>query len=121
MRTVLAILLSLLTMLALPARGQESPPKPEQSDVTKTETVPVQAAKAAEKEFVPPDGWRPKKRGKFTVYCRKEYNAKGTRFPTETCYDEAGIRAMLAAQLEDREKVDQLRRICAGDASCGSR
>ena len=55
------------------------------------------------------------------MYCRKEYNAKGTRFPTETCYDEAGIRAMLAAQLEDREKVDQMRRICAGDASCGAR
>ena len=123
MRTVLAILLSSLTLLSLTVRGQESPPKPEQSDVTKTETetVPVEAAKAAGKEFVPPDGWRPKKRGEFTVYCRKEYNAKGTRFPTETCYDEAGIREMLAAQGEDREKVDQLRRICAGDASCGSR
>ena len=58
MRTVLAILLSLVTMLALPARGQETPPKPEQSDVTmtQTETVPVEAAKAAENEFVPPDG-----------------------------------------------------------------
>ena len=69
---------------------------------------------------MPPDGWRPKKRGNFTVYCRKD-QAMGTRFPKETCYDEAGIRAMLAAQLEDREKVDQMRRICAGDASCGSR
>jgi len=123
MRATVSIMLSFLMMLAMPARGQETTAKPEQSGVTKTETetVPVEAAKVAEKEFVPPDGWRPKKRGKFTVYCRKEYNAKGTRFPTETCYDEAGIRAMLAAQLEDREKVDQMRRICAGDASCGSR
>jgi hypothetical protein len=119
MRTVLAILLSLLTMLALPARGQESPPKPEQSDFTKTETVPVEAARVAEKEFVPPDGWRPRKRGEFTVYCRKD-QVMGTRFPKETCYDEAGIRAMLAAQAEDREKIDQMRRICAGDSSCGT-
>jgi hypothetical protein len=121
MRAVLGILLSLLTMLALPVTGQESPPKPEQSDVTKaeTETVPVEAAKVAEKEFVPPDGWRPRKRGEFTVYCRKD-QVMGTRFPKETCYDEAGIRAMLAAQAEDREKIDQMRRICAGDSSCGT-
>lgn len=121
MRATVSIMLSLLMVLATPSRGQESPANPVQPDVAKTEPVPVEAAKAAGKEFVPPDGWRPKKRGKFTVYCRKEYHAKGTRFPTETCYDEAGIREMLAVQSEDREKVDQLRRICAGDASCGSR
>ena len=119
MRNVWAPLLLLLVALALPVRGQELPPKPQSEPEAVTEPVPVEA-KVAEKEFVPPDGWRPKKRGKFTVYCRKEYNAKGTRFPMETCYDEAGIRAMLAAQLEDREKIDQLRRICSGDASCGS-
>ncbi len=115
MRTVLAILLSLLTMLALPARGQES--RAETGTVGRhedgTETVPVEAAKAAEKEFVPPDGWRPKKRGEFTVYCRKDYNVKGTRFPAEICYDEAGIRAMLAAQREDRERWTR----CAGSAA----
>jgi hypothetical protein len=69
--------------------------------------------------FVPPDGWRPKKRGKFTVYCRKE-TPRGTRIPTEICYDEEGIRAMLAAQNEDRERVDQLRRVCSSQAACGS-
>lgn len=126
MRTILSRLLAFLAflafmaVLALPARGQETPPKPKST----AEPVPAEAAKvaeeAAEPEFVPPDGWRPKKRGKFTVYCRKEYNAKGTRFPQETCYDEAGIRAMLAAQLDDREKVDQLRRICGSQAACGA-
>lgn len=69
--------------------------------------------------FVPPDGWKPKKRGKFTVYCRKEV-PRGTRIPTEICYDEEGIRAMLAAQTEDRERVDQLRRVCSSQAACGS-
>ena len=69
---------------------------------------------------MPPDGWREKKRGKYTVYCRKD-TQMGTRFQKETCYDEEGIRAMLAAQQDDREKVDQMRRICGSQAACGSR
>ena len=41
-----------------------------------------------------PVGFKPKKRGKYTVYCRKE-EVMGTRFPVEKCYDEQGIREML--------------------------
>ena len=63
------------------------------------------------KEFTPPDGWKPKKRGQYTVYCRKDFNVKGTRMPAETCYDEEGIRAMLATQQEDRANVDQMRKV----------
>jgi hypothetical protein len=119
MRATVSIMLSLLMVLATPARGQESSAKPEQPDVAKTEPVPVAAEKSAQKEFVPPDGWRPKKRGEFTVYCRKD-QVKGTRIPAEVCYDEAGLRAMLIRQVEDQENVDQMRRICAGDSSCGT-
>ncbi len=92
------------------------------SDEDKVEpAATASAAEAAkEEEFKPPPGFRQKKRGKFVVYCRKE-TVMGTRLPVEACYDEEGIKAMLAAQLEDREKVDQMRRICAGDSSCGSR
>jgi len=83
------------------------------------EPVAVEAAPTADtKEFKPPDGWKPRKRGEFTVYCRKDYNAKGTRFPQEICYDEAGIRAMLTEQQEDRDKLDQMRRICGQDGGC---
>jgi hypothetical protein len=84
------------------------------------EPVAERAAAAAEtkKEFMPPDGWRQKKRGQFTVYCRKDYNVKGTRFPAETCYDEAGIRAMVEAQREDQAMVDKMRRICGSDGGC---
>ena len=83
--------------------------------------VADEAAAAAEaKEFKPPDGWRPKKRGKYTVYCRKDYNVKGTRLPAETCYDEEGIRAMIEAQREDQTMVDQMRRICGNDSTCGA-
>jgi hypothetical protein len=77
------------------------------------------AVAGTKKVFTPPDGWRPKKRGQFTVYCRKQ-SEMGTRLPTEKCYDEQGIRDMLAAQRDDREKVDQMRRICSSQATCGA-
>ena len=80
----------------------------------------AKAPAAEEKPFVPPDGWREKKRGKHTVYCRKD-TVIGTRFQKETCYDKEGIRAMLAAQQDDRDKVDQMRRICGSQEACGSR
>jgi hypothetical protein len=106
MRTIPVLTLALLVALPGGVAGADEPEKA--------------AAVSEEKPFVPPDGWRPKKRGQFTVYCRKDYNVKGTRFPQETCYDEAGIRAMLAAQQEDRDKVDQMRRICGNDSACGT-
>ena len=115
MRATVSIMLSFLMVMATLARGEEPAAKPEQPDVAKTEPVPAEAAK----EFVPPDGWRSKKRGEFTVYCRKD-QVKGTRIPAEVCYDEAGLRAMLLRQIEDQKSVDQMRRICAGDSSCGS-
>jgi hypothetical protein len=69
--------------------------------------------------FVLPPGFKARKRGKFIVYCRKEA-VMGTRFPAEKCYDETGIREMLRSQLEDRQRVDQMRRICGNREACGS-
>jgi len=88
---------------------------------SRAEDPPAADAKEPEaraEAFVPPDGWRPKKRGKFTVYCRKQ-SEQGTRIPKEVCYDEDGIRAMLASLVEEQEKVDQIRRICGSQAACG--
>jgi DnaJ-class molecular chaperone len=81
--------------------------------------APAPKAKADDEPFTPPPGWRTKQRGKFTIYCRKQ-SEKGTRLPTEVCYDEEGIRAMLLAQREDQERVDQMRRVCGSQAACGS-
>jgi len=81
--------------------------------------APAPKAKAEDQPFTPPPGWREKKRGQYTVYCRKQ-SVQGTRVPKEVCYDEDGINAMLAAQREDREKVDQMRRVCGSQAACGS-
>ena len=110
---ILCLWLGTGIMLAQAGRAEDPPP----ADATKPEARAE--AKAEPKAFVPPDGWRPRKRGKFTVYCRKEI-PRGTRIPTEICHDEEGIRAMLAAQAEDRERVDQMRRVCSSQAACGT-
>jgi hypothetical protein len=65
-----------------------------------------------------PAGFKPKKRGKYTVYCRKE-EAMGTRFPVEKCYDEQGIREYVLDQRENQKQVDQMRRICGSMEACG--
>ncbi len=65
----------------------------------------------------PPPGFRERKRGKHVVYCRRE-EPKGSRFPSETCYDEQGIRDMLQSQREDQIKIDQIRRTEATTRGC---
>jgi hypothetical protein len=82
-------------------------------------TSSAHAAKSDPAVFVPPDGWRPKKRGKFIVYCRRQSKI-GTRLTEEVCYDEDGIRAMLLQAREDQERVDQMRRVCSTKTVCAS-
>jgi len=100
-------------LLAAPQTGADEP-KADSALAEKPQAV-ARVDDTQEREFKPPDGWRPRKRGEFTVYCRKDYTPRGTRFPTEVCYDEKGIREMLQAQREDQASVDQARRIQGTD------
>jgi hypothetical protein len=114
MRELLPGLLAFHLALVMPAHaGDEEKPAREAPVAAAT-----QSAEPGEEPFTPPPGWRAKKRGKFTVYCRRQV-PMGSRLPTEVCHDENGIRAMLAAQADDRERADQLRRICGSQAACG--
>jgi hypothetical protein len=99
---VISALLLQVLLIAGPAGG----------DVPKADAAAPAAAaeKAAKPAFTPPPGFRAKKRGKFTVYCKRE-EPKGTRFPSEVCYDEAGLRQREAQLQEEQVKVDQIRRI----------
>lgn len=102
-------------LAALPAAGEE-PQAAKDPAAAETETT---AAAEEEKEFKIPPGFRKKQRGKHTVYCRKEV-VMGTRFDTEKCYDEAGLKEYVRAQRENQADLDRARRICAGQgASCG--
>jgi hypothetical protein len=111
---LLRLLLSLPLAMALSALAEDEVKPAAATD----SAAPAPQAKADDRPFTPPPGWRAKQRGQFTVYCRKQ-SVQGTRLPQEVCYDEDGIRAMLAAQAEDREKADQMRRICGSQAACG--
>ncbi len=122
-----ALILSGLLSSTTPVRGEEtavaeqaSTEKTSTIDAAKKATAGKDAAVAAEEssEFVIPPGFREKKRGQFTLYCRKEPKV-GTRFPEEKCYDESGIREMLRLQALDRERFDQTRRLCTNPAACG--
>ena len=128
MRAIVATVLSMTVLLLAggPASADETPaadaPAEASSEIAETpadaDETPLQAAAEEDEEFKIPPGFRVKKRGQFTLYCHKE-EVMGTRFPSEKCYDEAGIHEYLRAQREDQEDVDRIRRICGGDACAG--
>ena len=87
---------------------------------------PAKEASAAEpvkkeEPFKPPPGCRQRKRGEFIVYCRKEPTSWARAFRRRNATTRKASSAMLVAQQDDRDKMDQMRRICAGDSTCGSR
>ena len=67
---------------------------------------------AEEKEFKPPPGFQPKKRGALVLYCKKDTTI-GTRFQTEKCYSEAQVRDYLIAQQENKRDIDRIRNTCS--------
>ncbi len=97
------------------------PPAPGAAEAAPAPAVGIQVAVAEEKAEEPlklPPGFREKKRGKYTVYCRKDV-AMGSRFASEKCYDERGLRDYIADQRENQKQVDQMRRICGSMDACG--
>lgn len=77
------------------------------------------AAEAKEPEvFTPPPGYKAKKRGKKVVYCKKNLES-GTRFASESCYDEAQLKSMEMARQEDQTRFDQVRKVCPSLDACG--
>ena len=84
------------------------------------EAKPPEATKAAETktEFTPPPGFVKKERGKFVLYCKRE-SALGTRFKTESCFDEAQMRDYMLALEENKRDVDRIRSTCSNVCACG--
>jgi hypothetical protein len=129
MRAMFLAALATVAIGAAPAFGEEPAPTeaaaPTESAEAKADapaTAELAAADvskpAAEEKIYLPAGFKVKKRGKFTLYCRKE-DVMGTRFPVEKCYDEQGIRDYVLDQRENQKQVDQMRRICGSMEACG--
>lgn len=116
------MLAALMTFLTAPglaqqssiAAGDEAKASGQAKDHAKPETV-ADAGKSD--EFVLPPGFKVKKRGDLTVYCIKG-KATGTRFPTESCYDEAGLHDYLLKRELSNRDFDQRRAVCGNAAVC---
>ena len=118
-KLVLAALAMLLTSVALAqesksANGDETKNSDQAKD--KAEAASVADAKDPD-EFVLPPGFKAKKRGDVTLYCTRG-KATGTRFQTESCYDEAQLRDYLLAREQNNRDFDRTRAICSNPAVC---
>lgn len=131
MRTILLAAFAMIAgpMSSVPAVGDQptqaqAQTAPTQPAAAKAEPPAAVAEPAAvnlpkvEGEIDLPAGFKKMKRGKYTLYCRKE-TVMGTRFPAEKCYDEKGIRHYLLDQRENLRQVDKIRRICGNRDACG--
>jgi hypothetical protein len=89
-----------------------------QSDTAKVAPQPQQAAASDDKdELKPPPGFKVKKRGDKMLYCTKGAEI-GTRFVTETCYDEEKMRQYLLARDQNQDDLARSRAVCATASVC---
>ena len=86
-----------------------------QTDISETT---AQKAEIPLADRLPP-GFKVKKRGKYTLYCKTD-TPLGTRFKSETCYDENNMRAYMLALQENKNDVDRMRNICSNPCACGN-
>lgn len=118
-RIVAAFIIALAATAAL-AYGSPMADETPAADLAKQ---PAATETVADKKEIPfeerlPPGFKVKKRGKFTLYCKRE-TPLGTRFKSETCYDEANMRAYMLALEENKSDVDRIRNICSNPCACG--
>ena len=110
LRTLGALIISLAATAALDLPLSDDKPA---ADAKRQPAVAESAANQKEipiEERLPP-GFKVKKRGKFTLYCKAE-TPLGTRFESETCYD-AQMRDYLAAQQENKRDIERVRNTCS--------
>ena len=119
MRIVAAFIIFALAAAASFALGL---PMADETPAADAATPPAAEAVADKKEIpigerLPP-GFKVKKRGKFTLYCKTD-TPLCTRFKSETCYDEPNMRAYMLARQENKSDVDRIRNICSNPCACG--
>jgi len=116
--TLLTALIVPWLLLAAPVAGSEEPAAENAAPAESAAADAAAVATADDDDFVLPPGFKLMKRGKYILYCRKE-TVMGTRLPAQKCYDENGIRQIAQSLREEREKIDQMRRICGSLNACG--
>jgi hypothetical protein len=121
MRTLLLAVLAALVGCASASReadtAQVAPTA--QLDSTVAPAAPNAVASAnVEREFKPPQGFKPKILEWSIVYCKK-MTVLGTRFPKEVCMTEAQLKDHVATNEAMGRDMDRTSRICSNPANCG--
>jgi len=102
------------------AINQDAPAAEKANEVV--ETVPASTEKKVdvkpEQEIRLPPGFAKVKRGKHVLYCKQDSNV-GTRFKSQKCFDEAGMRDYFLAQQQNNRDFDRARSTCSSMAACG--
>jgi hypothetical protein len=109
-----------MILAALPALAQDAAIADETTPAADAASATAETTKAAEsgpEPFVPPPGFKTKKQGNMTLYCKKDA-AVGTRFKTEKCYSEDQVREYLLALEIQKRDIDRIRSTCATGAVC---
>jgi hypothetical protein len=122
MRMVTALLVATAAGAAL-ALGAPLADETPAAEAAKPAAAAQADASADGKKEIPfaerlPPGFKVKKRGKYTLYCKRD-TPIGTRFKSETCYDEDNMRAYMLALQENKSDVDRIRQTCSNLCACG--
>lgn len=106
---IFAVLIAFVTLPAM-AEDSEKTAMPEKADK-------AESAQQAATEYVPPPGYKTRRRGDHTVYCQKTTEV-GSRFKVEKCFSKEQLVALLAENDRQRREIEQRRSICANAATC---
>lgn len=104
----------LIAFLAVPAMAGDN----EQTAMVE-KADKAQTAEQAATEYVPPPGYKTRRRGAHTVYCQKTTEI-GSRFKVEKCYSKEQLEVELQRIEAAKEDFERRRRICSDGSLCGS-
>ncbi len=80
-------------------------------------TESAKPAAKPESDYRPPPGYKTRKRGDKVVYCKK-VSIPDSRLMTEKCYDEIQLRDIELQMEQQRDDLEQRRRICPSPTAC---
>ena len=97
-----------------PVAAAEAAPAPAAEATASSKPVEqVQTSQAAAAAFKPPSGYKQKKLGANTVYCKKD-TLLGSRFPTEFCFTEDELKEIERRGEDMRLNKQKQSQVCAG-------
>jgi hypothetical protein len=120
-RFLTAILLAFVAQPALAGDGPagKDPPAADTAVAKPAESAKGKVPKPGDADYVPPPGFKTKKRGQLTVYCKRDRET-GSRFTTEKCFDGNQMREYLLALEIQKRDIDRIRSTCATGSTCAS-